>query len=220
MSIVEDIRRAISRDNPLSSQEVSSMLAQLQPELGRYNARWEEIAIAGPRSANNGPLYRKLLISGSVEEIAKMQKEFDQLSIERDRMRAMHDSLCQLRNLALLREADEGLPDLQQRLVAAIEGAEAKQRELETSFDAVEQLYLGIAQARGRLNAAGITPRPEQSAAAATIDRLAVLSPLSRGQRTSMHRDAGSHSGNIGIVRGGGEKDAAAGNPRNAEWHA
>ncbi|UYK81401.1 hypothetical protein NG829_03540 [Xanthomonas sacchari] len=201
MSIIEKIRAAMSRDNPLSSQEVSSMLTQLQPELIRCNARWQEIAIAGPRSANNGPLYRKLLISGSVDEIAKMQKEFDQLSIERDRMRAMQNSLSQLRNLALLREADEGLPDLQQRLVAAIERAEAKHRELEASFDHVEQLYVGIAQARGQLNAAGITPRPEQSAAAATIDRLAVLAPLSRARRTSMHWDPGVHSGNIGSVR-------------------
>ncbi|UYC12848.1 hypothetical protein [Xanthomonas sp. CFBP 8445] len=219
MSIVEEIRAAMSRDNPLSAQEVSGMLAKLQPELVRCNARWEEIAIAGPRSANNGPLYRKLLISGSVDEIAKMQQEFDRLSIERDRMRAMQNSLSQLRNLALLREADEGLPDLQKLLVAAIEGAEAKQRELEASFDAVEQLYLGIAQARGQLNAAGITPRPEQCAAAATIDRLAVLSPLSRGQRTSMHRDASVHSGNIGIVRvGSGTEDASRG--RAAEWQA
>lgn len=219
MSIIEEIRAAMSRDNPLSSQEVSSMLAQLQPELLRCNARWEEIAIAGPRSANNGPLYRKLLISGSVDEIAKMQQEFDRLSIERDRMRAMYDSLCQLRNLALLREADEGLPDLQQRLVAAIEGAEAKQRDLEASFDAVEQLYLGITHARGQLNAAGITPKPEQSAAAATIARLAALSSLSRGQRTSMYRDAGVHGSNIGIVRTeNGTEDASGG--RAAEWQA
>ncbi|WP_295925356.1 hypothetical protein [uncultured Xanthomonas sp.] len=219
MSIVEKIRAAMSRDNPLSSQEVSSMLAQLQPELIRCNARWEEIAIAGPRSANNGPLYRKLLISGSVDEIAKMQQEFDQLSIERDRMRAMQNSLSQLRNLALLREADEGLPDLQQRLVAAIEGAEAKQQELEASFDAVEQLYLGIAQARGQLNAAGITPRPEQSAAAATIDRLALLGPLSRRQRVSMHRDGSVHPGNIGILRDGSGAEHASGDGA-AEWQA
>jgi len=219
MSIVEEIRAAMSRDNPLSSQEVSSMLAQLQPELARCNARWEEIAIAGPRSANNGQLYRKLLISGSVDEIAKMQQEFDRLSIERDRIRAMYDSLCQLRSLALLREADEGLPNLQQRLVAAIEDAEAKQRELEASFDAVEQLYLGIAQARGQLNAAGITPRPEQSAAAVTIDRLAELSALSRAQRTSMHRDASVHSGNIGIARLASGTENASG-ARAAEWQA
>ena len=217
MSIIEEVRSALDRGKAVSSAEAAALHAKMHGELAKAIEKRARIAVAGPRAPNNGPEYRQVLLSGTNEQIAAMQREFDELCIEVDRARALCDSLQQLKAVLLLREADEGLPSLQQELVDAVAAAEECQRALESALDQVEAVYLQISRARGQLNTASIAATAEQSAEVKTIRRLVALAPFSQRQRVSMYRGA-VHGDNIGQVedKQDGELEGIAA----AGWHA
>lgn len=199
MTIIEEVRNALGGGNPVSSAEAVALHAKMHAELAKAIEKRDRIAIAGPRARNNGPAYKQILLSGTNEQIAAMQREFDETCIEVDRARALCDSLQQLKAVLLLKEADEGLPNLQRELVGAVAAAEECQRALESALDQVEGVYLQITQARSQLNTASITATAEKSADVTTIRRLVALAPFSQRQRVSMYRGA-VHRDNIGHV--------------------
>ncbi|RYE70945.1 MAG: hypothetical protein EOO80_22595, partial [Oxalobacteraceae bacterium] len=138
MSIIEEVRSALDRSKAVSSAEAMALGTKMHGELAKAIEKRDRIAVAGPRARNHGPAYQQILLSGTNEQIASMQREFDELCIEVDRARALCDSLQQLKAVLLLREADEGLPSLQQELVDAVAAAEECQRALESALDQVE----------------------------------------------------------------------------------
>ncbi|OBR70615.1 hypothetical protein A7D35_20350 [Xanthomonas arboricola] len=211
------MRSALDRGKAVSSAEVVALHAKMHGELAKAIEKRARIAVAGPRAPNNGPEYRQVLLSGTNEQIAAMQREFDEMCVEADRARALCDSLQQLKAVVLLKEADEGLPSLQQELVDAVAAAEKCQRALESALDQVEGVYLQISRARGQLNTASIAATAEQSAEVKTIRRLVALAPFSQRQRVSMYRGA-AHRDNIGQVEDGqgGELESMAA----TGWHA
>ncbi|MBB5676421.1 hypothetical protein [Xanthomonas arboricola] len=202
MSIIEEVRSALSGADAVSSAQAVALHAKMHVELAKAIEKRDRIAIAGPRAPNNGPAYKQILLSGTNEQIAAMQREFDETCIEVDRARALCDSLQQLKAVLLLKEADEGLPILQRELVDAVAAAEECQCALESALDQVEGVYQQISRARTQLNMASITAKTEQSAAEATIERLMALAPFSKAGRTSMYWDGSIHRDNIGHVRG------------------
>ncbi|RFF50184.1 hypothetical protein [Xanthomonas campestris] len=218
MSIIEEVRSALDRGKAVSSAEAVALHAKMHRELAKAIEKRDRIAVAGPRARNNGPAYRQILLSGTNEQIAAMQREFDEMCVEADRARALCDSLQQLKAVVLLKEADEGLPGLQQGLVDAVAVAEECQRAFEAALDQVEGVYHQISQARDQLHRAGITATAERSAEVATIRRLLALAPFSQRQRVSMHRDGGIHRDNIGRVqdRQDGQLEGIA----STGWHA
>ncbi|KHS08013.1 hypothetical protein RM61_07250 [Xanthomonas phaseoli pv. phaseoli] len=217
MSIIEEVRGALGGGKAVTSAEAIALHTKMHGELAKAIEKRDRIAIAGPRARNNGPAYQQMLLSGTNEQIAAMQRDFDELCIEVDRARALCDSLQQLKAVLLLKEADEGLPGLQQELVGAVAAAEECQRAFEAALDHVEGLYQQISQARGQLNTASIAATAEQSAEVKTIRRLVALAPFSQRQRVSMYRGA-AHGDNIGQVedRQDGELEGIAARG----WHA
>lgn len=211
MSIVEEIRAEMSRGTPLTSMEAKLLIVKLAPEMARINTRWSEIAVAGPRSSNHGPVYKRALTSGTHEEVAALQQEFDRLSIDRDRVRSIHDSLHGIRQEMAIKEASEALPALQEKLDASIKQAEDMQKALERSFDTLQDAYVAVVQARGLAHQGGL---PMAGAKPDVVQRLIALSPLSQQNRGALSWRPDVHVDNLGVDRE--EARAAA----QAGWHA
>ncbi|MBK0026400.1 hypothetical protein IAE57_09500 [Stenotrophomonas sp. S48] len=74
------------------------------------------------------PVYQKALASGTHEELAELQKEFDRLSIDLDRVHSTHNSLHETRHPMAVKEASEALPGLQKKLDACFKHAEEMQK--------------------------------------------------------------------------------------------
>ncbi|MDH2021228.1 hypothetical protein N5J29_00490 [Stenotrophomonas sp. GD03680] len=198
MSVIEEIRAEMSRGAPLTSLEAKQLIVKLAPEMARINTRWSEIAVAGPRSSNHGPVYKRALASGSDEELAALQQEFDRLTVDRDRVRSIHDSLHQTRHAMAVKEASEALPGLQEKLEASIEQAEDTQKALERSFDALQEAYVAVVQARGLAHQGGM---PKAGAKPDVVRRLIALSPLSQQNRSALAWRPDVHVDNLGVSR-------------------
>lgn len=211
MTIIEDIRAGMSRGTPLTSKEAAQLLLRLTPEMANINTRWSEIAVAGPRSNNHGPTYKKALASGTHEEVAALQQEFDRLSIDRDRVRSIHDSLHGIRQAMAMKEASEAPPELQEKLEASINQAEDMQKALERSFDALQDAYVAVVQARGLAHSDGL---PMAGAKPDVVQRLIALSPLSQQNRSALAWRPDVHVDNLGVNREEAHDAARAG------WHA
>lgn len=211
MSVIEEIRAQMSRGTPLTSLEAKQLLLKLAPEMASINTRWSEIAVAGPRSSNHGPVYKKALASGTHEEVAELQQEFDRLSIDRDRVRSIHDGLHRIRQEMAIKEASEALPALQEKLDASIKQAEDMQKALERSFDTLQDAYVAVVQARGLAHQGGL---PMAGAKPDVVQRLIALSPLSQQNRGALSWRPDVHVDNLGVDRE--EARAAA----QAGWHA
>lgn len=211
MTIIEDIRAEMSRGTPLTSKEAAQLLLRLTPEMASINTRWSEIAVAGPRTNNHGPIYKKALASGTHEEVAALQQEFDRLSIDRDRVRSIHDSLHGIRHAMAVKEASEALPALQEKLDASIKQAEDMQKALERSFDALQDAYVAVVQARGLAHQGGL---PMAGARPDVVQRLIALSPLSQQNRSALAWRPDIHVDNLGVSR------EEAHDPAIEEWRA
>ena len=198
MSVIEEIRAEMSRGTPLTSMEAKLLIVKLAPEMARINNRWSEIAVAGPRSSNHGPVYKKALASGTDQELAALQQEFDRLTVDRDRVRSIHDSLHQTRQAMAVKEASEALPGLQEKLEASIEQAEDMQKALERSFDALQEAYVAVVQARGLAHQGGM---PKAGAKPDVVRRLIALSPLSQQNRSALAWRPDVHVDNLGVSR-------------------
>ncbi|MDG9986862.1 hypothetical protein [Stenotrophomonas sp. GD04024] len=211
MSIIEEIRAEMNRGTPLTSTEAKLLLLKLAPEMASINTRWSEIAVAGPRSSNHGPVYKKALASGTHEEVAELQQEFDRLSVDRDRVRSIHDSLHRIRQEMAVKEASEALPGLQEKLEASIARAEERAQELECSLDSVQDAYVEVFQALGLAHSAGL---PKTGAKPDVVRRLLALSHRSQRNRGALVGRPDIHIDNLGVDLD--EARAAA----HAGWHA
>nr|WP_312391875.1 hypothetical protein [Stenotrophomonas geniculata] len=198
MSVIEEIRAEMSRGTPLSSMEAKQLLVKLAPELGHVKERWSAIAIAGARSLRHGPVYQKALTSGTHEEVAELQKEFDRLCVDQDRMKAIYDTLSRIRQEMAIKEASEALPSLQEKLEASIAQAEDTQKALERSFDALQEAYVAVFQARGLALHGGL---PAAGAKSDVVRRLIALSPLSQQNRSALAWRPDVHVDNLGVSR-------------------
>lgn len=211
MKTIDEIRSEMSRGTPLTSLEAKQLLLKLLPEMARINTRWSEIAVAGPRSSNHGPVYKKVLANGTHEEVAALQQEFDRLSIDRDRVKSIHDDLHRIRQEMAIKEASEALPALQEKLDASIKQAEDMQKALERSFDELQDAYVAVVQARGLAHQGNL---PMAGAKPDVVQRLIALSPLSQQNRGALSWRPDVHVDNLGVDRE--EARAAA----QAGWHA
>lgn len=157
---------------------------------------------------------RRVLLSGTPEDLLNLRDRFDLLQAKRDQLKAQGDELNRRRKSAAEQEAFDGLPALHDTLREKISAAEEAQRALEAAFDAMDAAYVDITQARstchmGGLHPAGTTPE--------TIERLARLTPFSAKRRQFAVRDPGWHRDALGL-EAADEGEAVSEEPGAAVW--
>lgn len=170
--------------------EAQSALVELDTEIGPLHP--------GDMSHRRGEERKRILLSGSPEDVLDLRDKFDILQAQHDQLKALIDELRQRRQTAAVREASDGLPALHDLLRRKIAAAEKAQQALEAAFDDMEVTYLEITQAHATCNAGGLTgagTTPE------TIDRLMRLAPLSGKDRHSTYPDAHRHGERLRIDR-------------------
>ncbi|MCU1089838.1 hypothetical protein JAK45_19455 [Stenotrophomonas maltophilia] len=123
----------------------------------------------------------------------------------------IHHSLHKIRQEMAVKEASEALPTLQEKLDTSIKQAEDMQKALERSFDALQDAYVAVVQARGLAHSGGL---PMAGAKPDVVQLLIAPSPLSQQNRSALAWRPDIHVDNLGVNRE--EARASA----HAEWQA
>lgn len=160
------IAAALSREEPLTSQECKALLVEWASARGDLGDR---IARTGPEGVER----MRALKMGTAEDVRRVEEEHEVVRILADQLQAQNHELSARRTAATHREALEALPGLYSSLDAKLDAAEHAARLYDEAVAAVRAQTTEITQTRGTIRFGG--GEPEGGASMRAIRRVAAF---------------------------------------------
>lgn len=155
------IAAVLAREELLSVMECKTLLMELTPMIGMVESRIVDIRQRehgpgrdGAETITAGPVRLQVLRFGSIEEVAALDKELEELKIVRSQLVAQREPIMKRMEVAADEEAASGLPNLHEKLNAAIDAAMAQAQTFKGSLAAAAVALQEVEAAYGRLNQA------------------------------------------------------------------
>lgn len=168
------IAEALKRTPPLSFAECNALLLELNGAKAQIGDRLARIHPGGDGGRTPvGKEYLAALQAGTAEDVRRLDDEYREASTLAKQLQAQGVELNSRRTAARLREALEGMPAMQARLVEKLDAAEQAKAALKQALAAVEAVADGVAQARAVIRMAH--QEPTGGASIGTIRRLGAL---------------------------------------------
>lgn len=172
-----EIAEILGDGSVLSSEECRELEREVGKRLNEIVPRIEAIKRGKHPPEGNGLERNRLLVTGTPEQVAEMDRELERLTIERDQLNAQLYELIQLRTVARHREASESIPRLHDELAAALAKAEEARDALQAALQELQAKFDECSLARNLARHANL---PAPVAPEAFLGRIDGLRPWGR----------------------------------------
>lgn len=169
-----EIAKHLGKRESLSSMQCIALGTQAYEAIHELGAR---IKCIHPKDRHGmvGSERAKALTTGTADEVAAINAEYDQLKVQSDQLEAQRDELYRLREVARDREASEGMPGLLVELAGNTAVVEAARDALLDAIGTLDACMTTTMQARVRAVRAGL---PAAAGSVELAQRIEALYPL------------------------------------------
>lgn len=153
--LIQRAAKALERAD-LSSADAAALQTEVSTAAIELGERVVDIRPSIPGLHGSGRLRAQIAATGSDADMLALDREFEQLAPQAERLSIQRDQLNQRRQAALAREAAAGMPMTLASLADAVDALESAHRAVAEREQSVRHAYTQVSQARSLARNAGL----------------------------------------------------------------
>lgn len=190
---------ALTGGERMNSEDLQKARAEVQERLAEVEERVKAIAPGYPETTER----RRVLASGSTEDLVNLDREYEQLQAEEKQLRFRQSELAQAVKEARALETIANAKSLHRNLADAVANAEQAQAKAQAAISDAERAAREITSGRQLCKQQGMAAQSDELAVESELARrLADLSGVRADQHKALIRDLAGVSRNDGPAVG------------------